>query len=408
MKPTALQPIAPAERIVLLDVLRGFALFGILLMNIEGFVGPLNAALTGVDPGLSGANRLADAAVYFFVQGKFYTLFSLLFGMGFAVMSARAEGARRPFVPMYLRRSGGLLLIGLAHALLLWSGDILVSYALLSLLLLAFVEAPTRWLPALALVVYLFASAWVLLFGAIGTLAQHDAGFQQQIAEVGRQWQHALEAQRQAFGAGTYAQATAQRAGDLGESLRSLLVNGPTMLGMFLLGTWFVRSGVIAAPDRHARLFALLRWGALPLGIALMAVSYRISPWMDPARLDLSLSLAWALASLANLLMCLGYLAWVTRWVAALAWLAAAGRMALSNYLLQSLVCTLLFYGYGAGLFERLPRAWQPAFALGLFALQVLASHAWLHYFRFGPVEWLWRGFTYLQWPPLRRRNGVA
>jgi len=98
----------------------------------------------------------------------------------------------------------------------------------------------------------------------------------------------------------------------------------------------------------------------------------------------------------------------VTRWVAALGWLAPAGRMALSNYLLQSLVCTLLFYGYGAGLFERLPRAWQPAFALGLFALQVLASHAWLRSFRFGPVEWLWRGFTYLQWPPLRRRNGVA
>lgn len=408
MKPTALQPIAPADRIVLLDVLRGFALFGILLMNIEGFAGPLNAALTGVDPGLSGADRLVDAWVYFFVQGKFYTLFSLLFGMGFAVMSARAQDARRPFVPMYLRRSGGLLLIGLAHALLLWSGDILVSYALLSLLLLAFVEAPTRWLPALALVVYLFASAWVLLFGAIGTLAQHDASFQQQIAEVGRQWQHALDAQRQAFGAGTYGQATAQRAADLGESLRSLLVNGPTMLGMFLLGAWFVRSGVIAAPDRHGRLFALLRWGALPLGIVFMAISYRISPWMDPARLDLTLSLAWALASLANLLMCLGYLAWVTRWVAALAWLAPAGRMALSNYLLQSLLCTLLFYGYGAGLFERLPRAWQPAFALGLFALQVLASHAWLRSFRFGPVEWLWRGFTYLQWPPLRRRNGVA
>jgi len=408
MNSSPLQPVAPAERIVLLDVLRGFALLGILLMNIEGFAGPLNAALTGVDPALAGADRWADAFVYFFVQGKFYTLFSLLFGMGFAVMWARAEGARRPFVPMYLRRSGGLLVIGLAHALLLWSGDILVSYALLSLLLLAFAEAPTRWLPALGVLVYLFASAWVLLFGAIGTLAQHDAGFQQQIAEVGAQWQQALEAQRQAFGAGSYAQATAQRLADLGESLRGLLVNGPTMLGMFLLGAWFLRSGVITAPARHARLFAILRWLALPLGIVLMAASYRISPWMDPARLDIPLALAWALGSLANLLMCLGYLAWVTRWAASLHWLAPAGRMALSNYLLQSLVCTLLFYGYGAGLFERLPRAWQIPFALGLFALQLVASHAWLRAFRFGPVEWLWRGFTYLQWPPLRRRHDMT
>ncbi len=408
MNTPRLSPVAPAERIVLLDVLRGFALLGILLMNIEGFVGPLNSALTGVDPALHGADRVADALVYFFVQGKFYTLFSLLFGMGFAVMSGRAEQARRPFVPVYLRRSAGLLLIGLAHALLLWSGDILVSYALLSLLLLAFAEAPTRWLPAMGVFVYLLASCWVLLFGAIGSWAQHDAAFQQQLADVGAQWQQAVEAQRQAFGAGSYAQATVQRARDLGESLRGLLINGPTMLGMFLLGAWFLRGGVIAAPERHARLFALLRWGALPLGIALMAVSYAMSPWMDPARLDLRLSAAWAIGSLANLLMCLGYLAWVTRAARALRWLAPAGRMALSNYLLQSLVCTLLFYGYGAGLFERLPRAWQIPFALALFAVQVLLSRAWLRGFRFGPVEWLWRGFTYLQWPALRRRNSVA
>jgi len=398
-----LQPVAPTERIVLLDVLRGFALLGILLMNIEGFAGPLNAALTGVDPALSGADRIADALVYFFVQGKFYTLFSLLFGMGFAVMSSRAEQAGRAFVPMYLRRSGGLLVIGLAHALLLWSGDILVSYALLSLLLLAFAEAPTRWLPGIAVVVYLVASAWVLLFGLMGSLAQHDPAWQQEMARIGAEWQQSVEAQRQAYGHGSYAQATAQRLVDLGESLRGLLVNGPTMLGMFLLGAWFLRSGVIAAPHRHARLFAALRWGALPLGLALMATSYAMSPWMDPARLDLYSSLAWALGSLANLLMCLGYLGWVTRLAPALGWLAPAGRMALSNYLLQSLLCTLLFYGYGLGAFEQLPRAWQIPFALVLFGLQVLASRAWLRVFRFGPLEWLWRGFTYLRLPPLRR-----
>jgi len=408
MNTPSLHPVTPAERIVLLDVLRGFALLGILLMNIEGFAGPLNTALTGIDPTLSGADRIADALVYFFVQGKFYTLFSMLFGMGFAVMSARAEGARRPFVPFYLRRSLGLLVIGLAHALLLWSGDILVSYALLSLLLLAFAEAPTRWLPAIAIGIYLLASAWVLLFGVIGTLAAHDATFQQQLADVGAQWQQGVEAQRQAFGHGTYLQATAQRLRDFAESVRGLLVNGPTMLGMFLLGAWFLRSGVIAAPQRHARLFAWLRWGVMPLGLVLMAASVWIAPYMDPTRLDISLALAWALASVANLLMCLGYLAWVTRLAHALRGLAPAGRMALSNYLLQSLLCTLLFYGYGAGLFERLPRAWQIPFALALFAVQVGASHLWLRTFRFGPVEWLWRAFTYLQWPPMRRRNSVV
>ena len=407
-----LQPIAPSERIAVLDVLRGFALLGILLMNIEAFAGPLNLALTGLDPALSGADRIADALVYIFVQGKFYTLFSLLFGMGFAVMAERAERAGRGFAPFYLRRSVGLLLIGLAHAVLLWSGDILVTYALLSVLLLAFAEAPTRWLPPIAVLVYLLASAWVLLFGALGSLAQMHpeaaADWQHEMAQVGAQWQQTVEAQRLAYGSGSYAQATLQRLHDLRESLSGLIINGPTMLGMFLLGAWFVRSGAISAPQRHARLFARLRWIALPVGLALMLASFALEPWMDPARLDLRLSSAWALASLAGLLMCLGYMGWVVRAVDRLRVLAPAGRMALSNYVLQSLVCTMLFYGYGLGLFERVPRAWQIPLAVALFALQVALSHAWLRRYRFGPLEWLWRAFTYLRWPPLRRTDTAA
>src|SRR5690606_3228321 len=113
-----------------------------------------------------------------------------------------------------------------------------------------------------------------------------------------------------------------------------------------------------------------------------------------------------------SLLLCLAYLAWVRRglespaWAPRLAWLAPAGRMALSNYLLQSIVCTSVFYGYGFGYFEQLPRAWQPLFVLLLFALQVLWSRWWLSRFRFGPMEWLWRALTYLQLPPLRRLAG--
>ncbi|HEY0334501.1 MAG TPA: DUF418 domain-containing protein [Stenotrophomonas sp.] len=411
MKQTGLLPVPVAERIVVMDVLRGFALLGILLMNIEAFVGPLNLALTGLDPALSGADRIADALVYIFIQGKFYTLFSLLFGMGFAVMATRAEQAGRGFAPFYLRRSAGLLLIGLAHTLLLWSGDILVTYALLSVLLLAFAEAPTRWLPPMALLMYLFASVWVLMFGALGSLAQlhpHEAiDWQREMAQVGAQWQQTVEAQRQAYGAGSFAQATAQRWQDLRESLGGLVINGPTMLGMFLLGSWFVRAGVISAPARHAGFFTGLRWVALPAGLVLMLASFALEPWMDPARLDLRLSAAWALSSVAGLLMCLGYVGWVVRGAHALRALAPAGRMALSNYVLQSLICTWLFYGYGAGLFERLPRAWQIPLAMLIFALQVLLSQAWLRRFRFGPLEWLWRAFTYLRWPPMRRaRNG--
>ena len=112
---------------------------------------------------------------------------------------------------------------------------------------------------------------------------------------------------------------------------------------------------------------------------------------------------AYALTAVAGLMMCLGYLAWGVRWSRHLQWLAPAGRMALSNYLVQSIVCTLVFYGYGLGFFEHLPRMWQVPFALGLYTVQVLYSHWWLQRFRFGPAEWLWRSITYWKLQPMRR-----
>ncbi|UUF02821.1 DUF418 domain-containing protein [Xanthomonas hortorum] len=402
-----LQPIAATERIVVLDVLRGFALLGILLMNIEAFVGPLDLALTGVDPHWHGIDRVADALVYFFVQGKFYTLFALLFGMGFAVMAQRAEQAGRAFFGTYLRRTLGLLAIGLAHALLLWSGDILVTYALLALLLLATRSVPTVTLPWVAALVYCCAPGLMLLYGAAGTLTQADPAaaveWKAAMTDAAQQAVANVQAQRAAYGSGTYLQATLQRWHDLQEAMTGLSINGPAMLGMFLLGSWFVRSGAIAAPERFPRLFRTLRYGVLPLGLGVMLVSYALEPWMDPARLDLRVSGAFALSLIAGPLMSLGYAAWVVRLAPRLAWLAPAGRMALTNYLLQSLLCTWVFYGYGLGYFEQLPRTWQLPFALGLFALQVVLSQLWLRWFRFGPMEWLWRSVTYLRVPPMRR-----
>jgi uncharacterized protein len=343
-------------------------------------------------------DRWADAFVYIFVQGKFFTLFSLLFGAGFAVMAQRAEVAGRDFTRFYLRRSLGLLGIGLVHALLLWSGDILVVYALLSFLLLAFREAPRAWLPVMGVLAYLAAIGLMLLLGALMLLVPDEV-----TAAQATHAQAAIEAQRQAYGHGTYGQAVLQRLRDFGASLGALLVVGPQVLGMFLIGSWFARSGAIAHPDAHQRLFTWLRRGALPLGLALMLACAWYQPWLAPGRFDLRSAAAYGGTAVAGLLMCLGYLAWGVRWSHALRWLAPAGRMALSNYLAQSLVCTLLFYGYGLGWFEQMGRAWQLLFAVALFAAQVALSRAWLRHFRFGPMEWLWRAITYWRWPPLRR-----
>lgn len=399
-----LQPVGAGERIAVIDILRGCALLGILLMNMEAFSGPLDLAFTGIDPHWHGADYWADAAIYVLVQGKFFTLFSLLFGAGFSVMAQRAEAAGRAFAPFYLRRSAALLLIGLCHALLVWSGDILVIYALVALPLLACREAPRSWLPAMGVASYLAGALLVVILGALmSTMGHLDANAASLRAAVEHAGQ-AIELQRQAYAHGSWAQAVGQRVRDLGAMLSGIFVTGPEVLGMFLIGSWFARSGALAEPARFARLYARLRWIALPVGLLLALAGAIWHPYQVPGTLDLPGGIAYALNALAGLLMCLGYLAWIVHWRARLQVLAPAGRMALTHYIGQSLVCTAVFYGYGLGLFESMPRVWQLPFAVLLFALQVALSHAWLRYFRFGPLEWLWRAMTYLAWPPLRRR----
>ncbi len=410
--PPSLAPISYSERIQALDVVRGLALLGILLMNIEGMAGPLMVALMGVDPALAGVDRWVDALIYVFVQGKFYVLFSLLFGMGFAVMARRAETGGRPLAGVYWRRGLVLLGIGLVHALLIWSGDILVSYALLSFFLLAFRDVPQRWLPWLAALAYLAPSGLMLALGALGSAMQlaPEAATEWNKAMAGQgEVIHALlEGQRQAYGDGSFLQATAQRARDLGFMMSNLPVVGAQVFAMFLLGAWFVKSDAIAQPGNHQRLFKWLRYVALPVGLALMLGSFALQPTMDLDEINLVFGVAFALSMLGSVLMSLGYLGWIVRglqspaWAPKLAWLAPAGRMALTNYLLQSLVCTLIFYRYGLGHFEQLARAWQVPFVLALFTAQVVLSRWWLQRFRFGPMEWLWRSLTYLKPQPMR------
>jgi uncharacterized protein len=411
---TVLSPVDGSERIDALDVLRGFALLGILLMNIEGMVGPLSGALTGVDPALTGADRWADAFIYFFVQGKFYPLFSLLFGMGFAVMMQRAAEAGRPFVRIYLRRVLALLAMGLAHALLVWSGDILTTYALVALVLLLFFrDTPTSRLPKWGIAFMLLPIALMLSFGLLAELAGLTAEGVKMMAEMelkaDAEIAAQLQGQRQAQGSGSYAQAVAQRWNDFTMMMGYLVFWAGQLLGLFLLGGWFVRSGAIARPQQHATLYAWLRWGALSAGMAMMAVSMAMAPTVEMGVSGLRASAAMGLAMAGGVLMCLGYLAWILRGlqsgplVGGLSALAPAGRMALTNYLLQSVICTFIFSGYGLGYFEQLPRAWQVPFVLGFYSLQVALSHWWLGRFRFGPMEWLWRAATYLQWPPMRR-----
>ena len=408
-----LAPVAGRERVEVMDVLRGVALLGILLMNIEAFVGPLMESVTGVNPRFSGADRWMDAAIYVLVQGKFITLFSLLFGMGFAVMLERANASGTTGTFLYARRLLALLGIGLVHAILIWSGDILLTYTLLGfVLLLFFRRTPVSRLPKWGSALYVLPLLLTFAMAGMSMLAQQDpqaaAEFQKGMDAQAQQMAALVDGERQAYGSGSYSDAVAQRATDTGAMLGFIVFFGPALLGVFLFGAWFMRSGVIRDSAAHLPLFRRLRNIGLGIGLPLMLWSTWTHPTMSFAEISMGSAAAQAAGQLANILMMLAYMSIIVlamqqpAWARRLRWLAPAGRMALTNYMLQSVVCTLVFYGYGLGYFERLPRAWQPAFVLALFALQVVISRWWLARYRHGPMEWLWRALTYARRPAMQ------
>ena len=402
----ALAPIASGERILTLDALRGLALLGILLMNVESFTASMLDAGSGIDPRQARWDWLADGFVYLFIQGKFWTLFALLFGMGFAAMSERARAAGADFLPLYLRRVVGLLAIGLVHALLIWSGDILVCYALAAFALLAFRSAPLGALWPIGGTLNLMIAAMLLL----GTLATFVAG--DLIAEVGSgAADRALRASEvAAYARGSYAEATAMRVRYFfGPGMAGLMVFVPMALGLFAIGAWFVRSGAIVEPQRYRRFYSVLLWAVGPLGLAITLAGLAIDS--EPLLIDSGMGgtdmLGATLQTLGAPLMSLGYLAALVRvlqrgarWPLAF---APAGRMALTLYLMQSVAGTLLFYGYGLGLWGEVSRAPQVLGACVFFALQLAFARWWLARFRYGPMEWLWRWFTYARRPALSK-----
>jgi len=384
------QPTRAPERIDMLDAIRGFALFGILLMNLEAFNGPIMQAMSGIDPSLRGLDRIADAFIYIFVQGKFWTLFSLLFGIGFAIMYDSAARSGADFRRIYKRRLWALLAIGAAHGILVWEGDILFTYALAGFVLLWRMKSDA--VPRLSRIIMLYCAPLALLAFAGAMSGNHNDG-----ADIAKMMAEETRFQ----GHSPYLATLQWRFGYFLQSLGNLVILLPMATAVFVLGVRLHRLGWTRpagpAGDGGGRL-ALYCYFA---GLVLMATSIAISPDVSPVRIDAVFAAVNILNMLAGLLMCLGMF-FGLRWLWArpgfqkrLAILAPLGRMALSNYLGQSLICTLIFSGYGLGYFQQLPRAWHIPFAMAVITAQTLFSTWWLGRFSMGPAEYLWRWLTY-------------
>ena len=340
------------------------------------------------------------------VAGKFWVLFSLLFGMGFAVMSSRG-GHGAAFRGRYLRRCVALLGFGVLHAVLLWPGDILHAYAITGVLLLAFGEISNRARLVLGIGLYGAVALITALSGGLVSLI--PAGEMGDLAAMAEKMEAAAATASQVYAHGSYFEVVAQRAGDLlSLSAQGLVMTVPMALGVFMLGAWLVRSGRVHDLASQRGFHARLALWMLPLGAAFVALAMAVGSSFNGMREMGPLMLATGLMMLGSLPLALAYFSLLALGLTTpgvsrvLAWLAPAGRMALTHYLLQSLVASTLFYGYGFGLWGELGRAAQVLLVLIVFALQVLASHWWLARHRFGPMEWLWRWLTYGEKPAMR------
>lgn len=406
--PPIATPRPPEDRLHLMDALRGFALLGILLMNIEFFNRSVHDYMSGIDTS-PGAAGIAAWIVYVFVQGKFWVLFSLLFGMGFALMQDRLEGTGRPFGRLYFRRTLALMAFGLLHIVLLWPGDILFAYSITALVLMAFLKVRGVAVLITGMGLYFAVSAlWVLLGAALGFMPEDaKTGMAE---EMSKELSLAIESDR-IYATGGYLEISLHRAQEYFTVMLQtvLMFQVPMALGVFLLGAWLLRSGRIQNAGAHLRFWTL----TLLLG-GLVGAFFVHSSLSVGVNFDLRTQMGDAL--LAAGLMALGSLPLSMAYLAAfvllfqtglgarvLGLLAPAGRMALTNYLLQSLVCSLLFYGYGLGWYGEVDRWGQVQIALLIFAAQIALSPLWLRNFRYGPLEWFWRGLTYGHLPALRK-----
>lgn len=408
--------IEPADRQRLLDALRGFALLGILLANIPWFNRPLSAPSLRIDPG-DGPAGVAAWAVHVFVEGKFWLLFATLFGVGFAMMQQRLESKGQDFVSIQWRRSLALICFGLVHAVLLWPGDVLMTYGLSAVILLAFQRMPDSvwWKTGLGL----YVSLALLLLTIGGLISRQPAAV---VAAVEPEMQAAaisgaerLAAVEAIYREGSYLAVTGQRWRELFETAvpNALLASLWVTLGAFLLGGWLWRHGPLRNPGLHRRFWVRSFIGAALLGAPMAMLSLSFGTQFDAGTNIGHAIQADAWMMLANLPLALLWLsAFVLLWQTpigerALAWLAPAGRMALTHYLSQSLICSLLFFGYGLGWYGQLDRLALALIAMTLCVAQWWVSPLWLSAFHYGPMEWAWRALSYGERPPLRRARPV-
>lgn len=400
-------PTTQTERILSLDVLRGFAVLGILVMNIQSFAMPAGAYFNPTAYGdLQGINYFVWLLGNVLFDMKFMTIFSLLFGAGIVLAADRVESKGGRPGPIHYRRTLILLLFGLAHAWLLWVGDILYTYAMCALLVYLF----RRKKPSTLIIVGLGSVAVASLLSFIAQFTM-DMWPQESLAGMAKFWapdQEQVASELAAFRGGWTAQNGYRFIMALQVQTGSFLFNLSWRAGgLMLLGMALHKMGVFGAGLSSGTYRKMILTGIFPgLPLVIAGVLYHdATGW----RMEEGFFGGMQFNYWGSLFVALGWVGAVMlfckRWPESRLYrsLAATGQMAFTNYLTQTLICTTLFYGHGFGLFGSVERSRQILIVFGIWTAQLLWSPWWLARFRFGPLEWFWRSLTYLRIQPMRR-----
>ena len=401
-------PTLPDQRITSLDTLRGVALLGILIMNIQGFA---MIELAYFDPqqhmDFTGVNRWVWVLSHMVAEQKFMTIFSILFGAGIILLTERREARGQPVWGLHAKRNIWLLLFGLIHAYLIWYGDILVTYALCAFLVFPFRRKSPPTLFVLGALVLCIAPAVTFLSGWL--LQQAPAEVIDEVVAAFTATPQQVAAEVQAYRGGLWSPMDMRITTAIGLQTEGV----PFFLlwrasGLMLIGMGLFKLGVLSA-ERSGGFYARASVIGLGIGLPLVALSaagLEAADW-DPLYSILGPGLLYNY--IGSLAMAAAYICGVMIWVQSgkLAGLrqrlAAVGRMAFTNYILQSVICIFIFYGFGLGLFGHVERWGQILIVFGVWVLQLILSPFWLRHFRFGPLEWLWRSLTYMKRQPMRR-----
>jgi uncharacterized protein len=400
-------PVSLSERIVFIDVLRGMALFGILAANMRAFFAPLDC-YDNIGVLFHGrADVLAQLFIDGFIQGKFITIFSFLFGMGFAIQMSRAEARGVRFLGFYPRRLLALALFGLIHGMLIWAGDVLLTYALSGAILLLFRNRQQKTLLWWAGSLFALPIAAATFF-----LGLYYSRFRPHWMEPKPPDVQKIYAAIQIYAHGTVRQILAQNWVEWKRELPTNLF-AIYAAALFLLGMWVWRTGIVQRLEEYRPVLKRVCAWCLPVGLLISLYVAIIKAVVPPGVVSLR---GWSAAVLwlpGSHILAAGYASGL-----ALLYLdekkrryllpfAAVGRTALTNYLMQSVICTLFFYHYTTGLYGRIGPAVGLIPTVILYGAQVVLSNWWLQRYRFGPMEWLWRGMTYGKFPSMSKDEPV-